>query len=175
MALKPKGFRVGEELTLEEFFRQGETINEDFEQRLHRLSDELPDARGEAFQTNKGFFRDFIVLFALSVDELEILNPPSQAEDDFDELLSAGRDLGEFLEGLADGIEGADSSAEAQRLLDEGLLDIALDLVQLGVMRYRDACQSLRELADANDIVVSSARGIFGESQIGLPSSEHVP
>ena len=171
----PRRFRAGEEPPLREFFQQGEAIDEDFEQRFRWLSDEFPYAQGDGFRANRDFFGDFVVLFALLVDELHTLNPPSTAEDDFDELLSAGVELAEFLEGLADGIEGADSSAEAQRLLDEGLLDIALVLVQLGVMRYRDACESLRELADANDIVVSSARGMFGESPIGLSPSEHAP
>jgi len=158
----PSRFRASEELTLEEFFRQGETIHEDFRQRLHRLSDEFPDARGEGFQTNKACYGEFVVLFAALFDELEILNPPLQAEDDFDELLSAGRELAEFLEWLSVGIAGADSSAEARRLLDEGLLDVALVSVELAQVRYRDACQSLREFADANGIVASLDCGMFG-------------
>ncbi len=141
-----------EELTsLEEFFQQVEAIDDDFTQRFDRLYNKYPDAFSEEnFETYKAFFGEFDVLFAEYLDELEILKPPSSAEDAFDDLLDTGRELVEALEGRTDAIEGADSFADATQILEE-----REEEAQVSEGRYQDACQSLRELAADNGILFS--------------------
>ncbi len=139
-----------EELTLEEFFQQGDAIDDDFQQRFDRLSDEYPVPHLENYQEYKGFFGEYADLFTEFIDELETLNPPSEAEDAFDELLAAGSERGDDLQKLADGYEGLESLAEADQVLP-GLSTETQAIDE----RYWDACKSVRELADANGIVSS--------------------
>ncbi len=146
-----------DELPLEEFFQQGEAIDDDFGQRFDRLYDENPAVFNEdSFQAQRAYYREFVVLFAAFLDEMETLSPPAEAEDAFDELLTTGRDLVELLESSADGIEGTESFAEAEQLLVEGQAEN-----QARTERYRDACQSLRELANTYGIGFFFDCGIF--------------
>ncbi len=155
-----------EKLTLEEFFQQGDAIDDDFQQRFDRLPDEYPDPNLENFQTYKEFFGEFAVLFTEFIDELEVLNPPSEAEDAFDELLTAGSEFGELRQKLGDRLEGVESLAEANQVLSE--LSVETQAVD---ERYWDACKSLRKLADANGIVASFDCGIdfSGQQRDGRP------
>ena len=147
----------GDELTLEEFFQQGEAIDDDFEERFERLFDDFPDEGDEAFFSNeenlpmyKATLVEFPVLFAEFYDELETLNPPSEAEDAFDELLTSGREVVEAQEGALIRIEEAESFAEVERITDE--FDAENQAVE---ERYQAACQSLQEIADDNGIVAN--------------------
>ena len=83
-----------EELTLEEFFQQGDAIDDDYGERFDRLPDEYPDPDPEDLQVFEAFYGEYAVLFAELIDELETLNPPSEAEGAFDELLTAGSEYG---------------------------------------------------------------------------------
>ena len=144
-----------DELTLEEFFQQGQAIDDDFEERFDRLYEDFPDEGEEGFSSNeqdltayKATLAEFPVVFAEFFDELETLNPPSEAEDAFDELLTSGMEVVEALEGVLVRVEEAESMAEVERILDED--DAESQAVQ---ERYQAACQSLLGIADANGIV----------------------
>ena len=146
-----------ERLTLEEFFQQGQAIDDDFEERFERLFDDFPDEDDDEFFSNeenlplyKGTFVQFPVIFGEFFDELETLNPPSEAEDAFDELLTSGREVVEAQEGALIRIEEAESFAEVERITDE--FDAENQAVQ---ERYQAACQSLQEIADDNGIVAN--------------------
>ncbi len=144
-----------EDLTLEEFFQQGDAIDDDFQQRFDRLSGEYPVPGLEIYQEYKAFFGEDADLFTDFIDELETLNPPPEAENAFNELLTAGSELGEFRQELADVLEESESLAEADQVLSELPTETrAID------ERYWDACKSLRGLADANGIVTSFECGI---------------
>lgn len=141
----------GDELTLEEFFRQGQAIDADFEERIEAVYDRLPDDGGETdenLQSNRAFYGEFAVVYEEFVDELETLNPPSEAEAAFDELITAGRAVVEFLREVADRAERADSFADLERLVDES--GAASEAVQ---EPYQAACRSLQEIAGANGFV----------------------
>jgi hypothetical protein len=159
-----------EELTLEEFFQQGDAIDDDYGERFDRLSDEYPDPDPESFYEDKPFFGEFAVLFREFIDELETLNPPPEAEDAFAELLTTGSELGEVLQELGDRLEGVESWAEASIVLDEGAAES-----RAADERYWDACHSVRELADANDIVASFDCGILGDRPMPRPGSARTP
>ena len=144
-----------DELTLEEFFQQGQAIDDDFEERFERVLDDFPDERDDEFFSNeenfplyKAALAEFPVLFAEFYDELETLNPPSEAENAFDELLTSGRELVELQEELGDRVEGAESLAELDRITVEAEAES-----QSVGERYQAACQSLQKIADANGIV----------------------
>ena len=136
-----------DELTLEEFFQQSDAIYADFGMRALALTREFPD---DDYQTYRVFFGKTGVLFAEFIDELETLNPPSEAEDAFDEFLTAGSEFAESHEGLADLFGEAESFTELSQLSRESEASPAFSASQ---ERYQDACRSLQEIADANGIV----------------------
>ncbi len=141
-----------EKPTLEEFFRQADAIDDDYLERFDRLPDEYPEPDLENFQEYKAFFGEYAVLFTDFIDELENLNPPSEAENAFTELLTAGGEYGEGLQELGSRIGGAESLAEAEQFLGEGVVESG--------GRYRLACHSLQEVAAAHGIVVRFDCGI---------------
>jgi hypothetical protein len=140
-----------DELTLEEFFEQGQAISDDFEVQLDEVYEELPDdgqVTDENLQAERAAYGEFATVYDEFFDELATLNPPPEAEDAFDELLTAGREIAEYLEELAGRVEEVESFDELGQLLDEG--EAESDALQEA---YSAACQSLQDIADANDIV----------------------
>ena len=140
-----------DELTLEEFYQQGQAISDDFAVEIEEVYESFPDdgeETDENLQAEKDSYGEFSPVYDDFFDELETLNPPSEAEDEFDDLLKTGREIVEFLEDYAVRIEGAESFTELGQLLDEG--DAEADALQDS---YQAACQSLQDIADANDIV----------------------
>lgn len=142
---------LADELTLEEFFQQSEAIDDDFEERLEGVYDGIPD-RGEEtdedLQALKAFYAEFSAVYDEFFDQLETLNPPSEAEDALDELLTVGREIVAFVEEFADRAEGAQSFPELDQLLDE--TEAESDPIQEA---YQAACRSLQDVADGNGIV----------------------
>ena len=139
-----------DELTLEEFFQQSQAISDDYEERANTLSRDFPGTGDEDYQAYWVFVDKRNALFAEFLDELDTLNPPSEAEDAFDEFLTAGSEFAESQEGLADLFGEAESFTELSQLSRESEAASAFSASQ---ERYQDACRSLQEIADANGIV----------------------
>ena len=161
-----------DERTLEEFFHQADAIDDDFQQRFDRLSDEHPGRSlpgDERVQPYKAYLGAFTVLFAEFLDELETLNPPSEAEDVFEDLLVTGREDVDSFREFGDRLEGIESLAELYDFFDEGMAEATTNAPP-----YLIACESFQELADANGIVVSFDCGIFRRAE-PRPSSGRTP
>ena len=144
-----------EKLTWEEFIQRVQAINDDFQERSLPLYDAFPDEGEEENEENnlsayKSALAEFPILFAEIYDELETLNPPTEAEDAFDELLTAGREAVAFQEKFRDDFQGAESFAEIKRIVDEA----DAELQAIGE-RLLATCQSLQDIADANGVVAS--------------------
>jgi hypothetical protein len=139
------------ELTLEEFFEQGQAISDDFTMQLDEVLEGLPDdgqETDENLEAEKAAYGEFAPIYDEFFDDLATLNPPPEAEDAFDELLTAGREIVEYLEELAGRVEEVESFTELGQLLEEG--EAESDALQ---ETYSAACRSLQDIADANDIV----------------------
>ena len=140
-----------DELTLEEFFEQGRAISDDFEVQLDEVYEELPDdgqVTDENLEAEKAAYGEFAKVYDELFDELASLNPPPEAEDAFDELLTAGREIAEYLEEFAGRVEEVESFDELGQLLEEG--EAESDALQEA---YTAACRSLQDIANANDVV----------------------
>ena len=140
-----------DELTLEEFFEQGRAISDDFEVQIEEVYENFPNdgqETDESLEAEKAAYGEFATVYDEFFDELATLNPPPEAEDAFDELLTAGREIAEYLEELSGRVEEVESFDELGQLLEEG--EAESDALQEA---YTAACQSLQDIADANDIV----------------------
>jgi hypothetical protein len=119
---------------LEEFFQQVQADYDAFQKRTDRLEDELRGREdGDFLPELEETFTELVVLRQAFVDELDTLNPPSEAEDAFDEYLAAGREL-----------------VRLQTVILYPGDEVPFQAVW---ERYQDTCRSLEEIADANGIV----------------------
>ncbi len=144
-----------DKLTLEEYFEQAQVITDDSDEEFEALYADFPDEDDEEFFSNeenlpllKEIFAGFPVLLREALDQVEELNPPSEAEDAHDEFLATGREWLELLEGGADRVEAVESISEAGQIEEE--LEPALGEAS---QRFIDACLVLEGIAAENGIV----------------------
>ena len=143
-------------LTLEEYFQRFEAIDADVDATFEALFEDFPDEGEEerfSNEENLPFFKDlfagFPVIVRDALDQLEELNPPSEAEDAHDEFLATGRELVEVFEGGADRVQAVESISEIEQILEE--IEPAQDEAQ---ERVDAACLDLVAVGEANGIVV---------------------
>ena len=148
----------GDELTLEEYFEQAQVISDDADEEFEALYADIPDEDDEEFFSNeenlpviKDFAARFPVIFRDTLDDVEALDPPAEAEDAHDEFLAAGRDMLALFEGLTSPVEEAESISEAEELFGIGEEDPEIEAAD---QRFTDACLALEGVADDNGIVV---------------------
>ena len=139
----------GDELTLEEYFSQVETYMDDLAERVSIEAFTQPDIDAP-LEEQREIFSGFWTTFSEQVggvflDDLDALDPPSEAQDAHNELLQAAKD---FAANAADVVEAL-GNATSEEEFDEAfaLLDRGGDL-GLG-------CEKLQEVADDNDIQVT--------------------
>ena len=144
-------------LTLEEYFVRFEAIDADVDARFEALYEDFPDEgeEEELFSNEENLrllleiFAGFPVILADALDQLEELNPPSEAEDAHDELLATGREWLELLEGGADRAKAVESISEAEQIIEE------LDSASQGAQeRFDAACLVVVRVGEANGIHV---------------------
>jgi len=141
-----------DELSLEQYFQQLQTISDDLEERGQVIASELggdfdPET-GElpSIDTLQRFLSEAVSAHQDALNEAESLDPPSEVESAHDEFVQATRDRVEFIESLAD--QAAESGSAS------GLLEIFTQ-VSLGSeqeTRFEDACQELERIAVDNGI-----------------------
>jgi hypothetical protein len=143
-------------LTLEEYFERWEAIDADVDAKFEALYEDFPDegedelfSNEENLQFLKGIFAGFPVILTDALDQLEELNPPSEAEESHEEVLAMGRELVEVYEAGANQMEAVESISEAEPILEE--LDPAQ---QEAEDRFDAACLDLVAVGVANGIHV---------------------
>ncbi len=146
----------GDELTLEEYFEQAQVISDNSDEEFEALYADFPDEDDEEFFSNeenlpflKNLFAGFPVIVRDTLDQVEELNPPAEAEEAHDEFLATGREWLELLEDGADRVEAVESISEAGQIEEE--LEPALGEAQ---QRFDDACLDLVRVGQANGIHV---------------------
>ncbi len=148
----------GDELTLEEYFQQAQVISDDSDEEFEALYAEFPEEEDdEEFFSNeenltviKEFAARFPVIFRDTLNDVEALDPPAEAEEAHDEFLAAGNELLTLFVGLTGPIEEAESVSEAEVLFgDEDDPEI-----EAADQRFTDACLALEGIAEDNGIVV---------------------
>ncbi len=142
-----------DKLTLEEYFEQAQVISDDSDEEFEALYADFPDEDDEEFFSNeenftffKELFAGFPVILTDVLDQVEELNPPSEAEDAHDEFLATGREWLEVLEDGADRVEAAESISEVEQILESD--------AQEAQERFDDACLALAGIAEDNGIHV---------------------
>ncbi len=140
-------------LTLEEYFQRFEAIDADVDAKFETLYADFPDEDDEEFFSNeenlpllKEIFAGFPVLLREALDQVEELNPPSEAEDAHDEFLATGREWLELLEDAVNRVEAVDSISEIEEELEPAVGEAQ--------ERFDAACLDVVGVGEANGIVV---------------------
>jgi regulator of protease activity HflC (stomatin/prohibitin superfamily) len=145
-----------DELTLEEYFQQMDTLAADFEDEIDRLGEEFQEAADEA-ETEEEVIDDFhdfsdslTELFEDFVADVEGIDPPSEVEDAHNELAAAQREGQDLLEELNERAQRSESVSDVEDWSAEfeGPVSTAIS------DRTEEACFALQAIADDNDIDV---------------------
>ena len=135
-------------LTLEEYFQQLETLDQDAEAGIEALG--FPEefaSEEERVLAIQDFFAASVPIIANFVDAIDDLDPPTEAEDAHNEAVDAGRDFVIEAEDLTNELADVESSSELEEVFDAPEYDAASD-------RFDQACFDLQDIADANSIDV---------------------
>jgi len=135
----------GEELTLEQYFTEVETLSAQFDEDRLALEDKYPDAFDSPEETRSLLQEAWPLVDALAAD-LEAINPPSEAEDVHARTITAARESATFLEGAAVLLEDVDTDEELAEAVDN-----STSLTQT-LQRLQKACQDGQALADRESI-----------------------
>jgi len=142
-------------LSPEDYFQRLEEIQDGSSDRADALREEFEE-KGEAASTEeervdrtRDFFDETASNFSDTIDDLNDLKPPAEADGPHNDLLDALSDALELLRVLVDELEDVESELAAQDVLDgfEDDIDQVLD-------RLDNACVDLQDVADANVINV---------------------
>lgn len=138
----------GDELTLEEYFQQMETISNQGRDDLLALQEQFPDASAEP-QEMLAFFDGFIEIFGMTMDQVAALDPPGEAEDAHEEFRDAGEELVELGPSVSERLAQVASTADLEAFFEE--LNQNEELNEAS-RRFDDACNNLQAIADDNGI-----------------------
>src|SRR3990172_11548641 len=136
----------GEALTLEEFFREVEALDDEFETRSDEIDATIDDLSEEEFLEQApdllgeqaGLVREFI-------DGLSELEPPDEAAELHAEAVSAGREVVDIFNSFVGDVEAAESIDELFAVFDQEEFDAAFE-------RFEQVCFDAEQLAADNGI-----------------------
>ena len=140
----------GEPLTLQEYFQRLDEVFENADERFLTLADqceEIAESEGAEIAATRCFFNATTQVLREIIDEAEALDPPTEAEAVHDELVTAGADFRQLLEGLGERLADIESTSELEELSEDRELEAAGE-------RFERTCFDLEEIARQNDIDV---------------------
>jgi len=147
----------GGALSLEEYFKRLEEIDDRSTERSDALQEELnliSDATAQdqdRIDAAQSAFPEFVAVLDEFLASLDKLEPPKEVQADHEEALDAGREASTFFDDAAADVAAAESLSE---------VDLALSVLNspeftAADQRFTDACVSLQKKADDNNIDVN--------------------
>jgi hypothetical protein len=137
-----------EQLSLEEYFRQTETVIQGSFSQLDGLENQYPGALEEP-EATRDFFDAALTLISTGADQLAAINPPDEVRDVHAEALDAIEGFRETSEDFGDRLADVESASELAQFLDE-----ATPAIQAAQARVGAPCLELEDIAAKNGIDV---------------------
>ena len=138
----------GGAMSLEDYFKELDTIFGDIDAEFTDLEDGYPDLFVDPDETRE-YVDKAIPLVEGAVGDVRDLSPHEDAEDAHKEFLDAAEDVVEAYNTLAEELNDVESEEEIDVVLTE--LDAEMSPV---FQRFEDACFGLQGIADDNDLDV---------------------
>jgi hypothetical protein len=140
-----------EELSLEEYFQQGELIGDNATARIEALDVDAFEgefaSEEDQVTAMRGSFDSMAAIIRETVDEFKDLDPPPEAEDAHGDFVGAVGAQEELFDNLVDSLAEAQSVSEVTELLGEFGVELEPVLADI-----EEACSTLQGIADANGI-----------------------
>ena len=141
----------GEELGLDEYFRQLDEIEEGIKTDIGALGEESEGA-WEDIEATRDYVDGYRDILEQGISDMRELDPPAEAEDAHDEFVAALSDMVPVSEDYSERLADIETPSELQELFAEQVADPRL---QEAWQRVDDACVELQGIADENGINVS--------------------
>jgi hypothetical protein len=137
-----------EQLSLEEYFRQTETVIHGSFSRLNGLEDQYPGALEEP-EATRDFFDEALTLIRTGADQLAAIEPPDEVRDVHDEAVDAIEGFRDMAEDFTDRLADVESASDFQQWFDE-----AAPAITAANARVAAPCLELEAIAAENGIDV---------------------
>ncbi len=141
----------GEELSLDEYFRQVDDIEEGIKTGIAALDEASAGVIGEEVEATRVYVDGYQGIVGEGVNDMKDLDPPSEAGDAHDEFVAALSGMLPLWQDLGDQLKDIETTSEMQTLL-MGSQDE--ELWQTATQRFADACLELQGIADEKGIDV---------------------
>jgi hypothetical protein len=142
----------GGSLTLDEYFRTLEQLDQDKDDRNTELEEQFDtdvaavDSEEEALDVSREFLGAGVSNLKDFVDGLDDINPPAEVEEAHNMAVDAGRKAVEAAEGAVKVLDDAESAADLEAAFSG-------DLEEAG-REFEETCVNLQAIADENKIEV---------------------
>ena len=135
----------GEELSLDEYFQQLDSIEEGIKTGIGGLEEASAGVIGEEVEATRVYVDGYQGIVGEGIDNMKELDPPSEAGDAHDEFVAALSGMLPLWQDLSDQLKDIETTSEMQTLLmgtqaEEPWLE--------ATQRFADACLDLQGIAD---------------------------
>ena len=135
----------GEELSLDEYFQQLDSIEQGIKTDIGGLDEASVGVIGEDVEATRVYVDDYQGIVGEGVDNMKELEPPSEVGDAHDEFVAALSGMLPLWQDLGDQLKDIETTSEMQTLL-MGTQDE--EPWQTATQRFADACRALQGIAD---------------------------
>jgi hypothetical protein len=140
-----------EEISLDEYFRQFDAIEESMVVNIGALDEGSEGVVGEDVKATQDYVDGYQDVVQQGLNDVKSLNPPSEAKDAQDEFVAALSNMISLWDDLSDRLADVETTSELQDLL-VGLQSETQWLE--ASQQLTDACRELQGIADENGIQV---------------------
>ncbi len=143
-------------VTLEEYLRAAEQVNVTSEARIGAASQGVQDLGPDTpFEDLRdafdGVYREFGAIAGDARDDLDVMKPPSEAEDQHGEMLAGLEELETAFDGIRGQVRDAATPADLGKVVESASQSAEVESAQ---NRVAAACAALQATADANAVEV---------------------
>ena len=141
----------GEELSLDEYFQQLDSIEEGIKTGTAALDEASAGVIGEDVEATRDYVDGYHDIVEQGVNDMKDLDPPSETGDAHDEFVAALSGMLPLWQDLSDQLKDIETTSEMQTLL---MGTQAEEPWQTAMQRFADACLDLQGIADEKAIDV---------------------
>jgi outer membrane murein-binding lipoprotein Lpp len=135
----------GEELSLDEYFQQLDSIEEGIETDVLALDEAATGVIGEDVEATRAYVDGYQGVVGEGVNDMKELDPPSEVGDAHDEFVAALSGMLPLWQDLSDQLKDIETTSDMQTVL---MGTQAEESWTTATQRFADACLDLQGIAD---------------------------
>jgi len=135
----------GEELSLEEYFQQLDSIESGIETGVLALDEQLTGVVGEDVEATRAYIDGYRDVIGEGANDMKELDPPSEVREAHDEFVAALSGMLPLWQDLSDQLKDTETTEDMQTVL---MGTQAEESWTTATQRFADACLDLQGIAD---------------------------